>query len=78
MTEPTYAELLEFVSRVRTCDESGVCCRSTAAALLGEPVDRCGECGRPVLAGATCPCLQYVGEPPNPAALAFHRASKGA
>lgn len=77
MTEPPYLALLEFVSRVRTCEESGACCRAAAAALLGEPTEPCPECGQPTLPGAPCPCLQYIGQPSNPAAAAYHTASKG-
>jgi hypothetical protein len=69
-------ELLAFVSRVRNCDESGACCRAAAAVLLGEPVPVCAECGHPCLPGDVCPCLQYIGQPPNPAAAQYHAASR--
>lgn len=75
MNEPSYLALLELASRVRACPESGACCRAAAAAALGEPVQACPACGHPLLPGDVCPCLQYIGPPPNPAAMHHHAAS---
>lgn len=65
-----------FISRVRTCPDTCPACRAEAAALLGEPVDRCPACGFATLPGERCPCERFIGEPGNPAARHFHELSR--
>lgn len=53
--------VIAVLSRIRTCDDCCSACRAQAAELLGEPVDRCGLCGFPVIADALpCRCLEQA------------------
>ncbi len=74
--------IVQFVSRVRSCDGCCAGCRALAVELLEGPdsieIVTCGLCGFPKLAELPCPCEAFVGQAANPAALRFHQQSKGA
>jgi len=69
---------MQALSMVRVCEECCPACRAAAAAALGEPTLRCGDCGAPLLAElGPCGCHQHAGEPANPASVRYHQLSKG-
>lgn len=49
------------LAMVRVCEDCCPACRARAAEALGEPVERCGFCGGPVLPElGPCPCMEQA------------------
>lgn len=58
-TDPISLSLISALSMVRVCDDCCPPCRALAAEALGEPVERCGFCGHPVLPElGPCRCME--------------------
>lgn len=61
LTAKVDMDAAEVLSMVRVCEDCCPACRARAAQLLGEPVERCGFCGGPVLTElGPCRCMEQA------------------